>query len=146
MHAPPVTPPYSTPRLAVVNPPPVAQPLGGYQTAYISASPGKPHMVGSLPTNMTSNLTGHSPTGTSRVRTLSQTRPQQYYHAEQVYARPKGFFNRRGDEFIRKGVVRHQPHASMEWHPMFKDYPDPGQGWMDEEGNWIAERGGILKH
>ena len=116
---------------------------------YIAApSPGQMYTVGSLPTSRTMTLAGHSPPMDTRVRTLSQSRPQQYHpHAEQkAYARPRGFFNRRGDEYVRKGVVRRQAHSNMEWHPMFKDYPDPGQGWMDEEGNWIAERGGILKH
>ncbi|CCA72291.1 hypothetical protein PIIN_06225 [Serendipita indica DSM 11827] len=60
--------------------------------------------------------------------------------------RPPGFYNRRGDKFIRRGVIRRQSNPAMEWHQVFDGYPDPGQGWMDEDGNWLPEQGGILKH
>ncbi|KAG8816967.1 hypothetical protein FRC17_000119 [Serendipita sp. 399] len=59
--------------------------------------------------------------------------------------RPKGYFNRRGDQFIRRGVVRRQAVPSMEWSDLFVGYPEPGMGWRDENGHWIPEGGGILK-
>ncbi|KAG8816834.1 hypothetical protein FRC19_011780 [Serendipita sp. 401] len=60
--------------------------------------------------------------------------------------RPKGYFNRRGDQFIRRGVVRRQAIPSMEWSDLFVGYPEPGMGWRDENGHWIPEGGGILRN
>ncbi|KIM33306.1 hypothetical protein M408DRAFT_326072 [Serendipita vermifera MAFF 305830] len=59
--------------------------------------------------------------------------------------RPKGWYNRRGDRFVQKGHVE-RVAAHFQWHPTFKDYPEPGEGWMDENGHFMPVGGGILKN
>jgi hypothetical protein len=59
--------------------------------------------------------------------------------------RPKGWYNRRGDRFVQKGVVEYQA-KHLEWHPTFGGYPPPGEGWMDENGHFMPMGGGILKN
>jgi hypothetical protein len=59
--------------------------------------------------------------------------------------RPKGWYNRRGDRFLQKGVIERQP-KHLEWHPTFGGYPEPGTGWMDENGRFMPIGGGILKN
>jgi hypothetical protein len=59
--------------------------------------------------------------------------------------RPKGWYNRRGDRFVQKGVVERQA-THMQWHPTFGGYPEPGAGWMDEHGHFMPHGGGILKN
>jgi len=59
--------------------------------------------------------------------------------------RPKGWYNRRGDRFVQKGVIERQA-KHLEWHPTFRGYPEPGEGWMDENGRFMPTGGGILKN
>ncbi|KAF4616987.1 hypothetical protein D9613_008889 [Agrocybe pediades] len=48
--------------------------------------------------------------------------------------RRKGWFNRRGDQlWTNDGAYRSAP-AGQEYPPDLDDYPDPGEGWMNEEG------------
>jgi hypothetical protein len=61
------------------------------------------------------------------------------------FLRPKGWYNRRGDRFVQKGVIEYQA-KHLEWHPTFGGYPLPGEGWMDENGHYMPSGGGILKN
>ncbi|KAH7912756.1 hypothetical protein BJ138DRAFT_737627 [Hygrophoropsis aurantiaca] len=48
--------------------------------------------------------------------------------------RRKGFFNRRGDQlWTNEGAYRPAPHG-QEYPPDLDDYPEPGEGWQNEEG------------
>lgn len=59
--------------------------------------------------------------------------------------RPKGWYNRRGDRFVQKGVIE-RPARHLEYHHTFSGYPEPGEGWMDENGHFLPHAGGILKN
>ncbi|KAG8828738.1 hypothetical protein FRC19_000126 [Serendipita sp. 401] len=60
--------------------------------------------------------------------------------------RPQGYYNRRGDRLIRRGVIVRQKDPSMEWADVFSGYPQPGMGWRNETGHWLPEGGGILRN
>jgi hypothetical protein len=70
-----------------------------------------------------------------------------YTHSHESYFRhrPQGWYNRRGDQFIQRGVIKRQP-KHLEWDVVFAKYPEPGTGWMDAEGHYLPPTGGILKH
>lgn len=133
-HSPPPKPPYLTNPVREVNRPVLAErhdPRTG--KAYYQ-------YIGSLPTYLP---TQHAD------RSSFNSKAKRNRHGSQDTrrgTRPPGFYNRRGDKFIRRGVIRRQSNPAMEWHQVFDGYPDPGQGWMDEDGNWLPEQGGILKH
>lgn len=63
----------------------------------------------------------------------------------QGQSRPKGWYNRRGDRFVQRGVIE-RPARHLEYHPTFGGYPEPGEGWMDENGRFLPHGGGILKN
>ncbi|CAG7848403.1 SubName: Full=Uncharacterized protein {ECO:0000313/EMBL:CCA73662.1} [Serendipita indica DSM 11827] len=188
IHTPPTTPPYLTPKVAVLDElPDEQQRQEQHQGSDLYCFPskeldmtripvpteGRTYIVGSYPTNsplsehrrltaipnpVRGRTVSHPPLNSPRYYIpLPPTPPNRHHSLHKqgwqwstaqaaTHARPPGYFNRRGDEFLGRGMVRRQPHARMEWHSMFGDCPDPGHGWMNEHGHWIPEGGGILKH
>lgn len=51
--------------------------------------------------------------------------------------RKKGWFNRRGDQLWTNDGQYKPADEGEEYPPQFDDYPEPGQGWMNEEGTRI---------
>ncbi|KAG8810975.1 hypothetical protein FRB91_005698 [Serendipita sp. 411] len=56
----------------------------------------------------------------------------------------KGWFNRRGDQFIDKNTVICQP-MDRQFSSRFKGYPEVGQGYGDSNGNIIDVQGRLIK-
>jgi hypothetical protein len=77
-------------------------------------------------------------------RSLSNTDSISSHYSDYSSTVPRGWYNRRGDQYIRKGVIIMQP-PERQWHPVFTAYPDVGKGWMDEDGQFLRQSGGILK-
>jgi len=104
-----------------------------------SSSPQK-HAHFSLPHSM--------PNQSNLVERISSQQPSKhhYTHSHESYFRhrPQGWYNRRGDQYIQRGVIKRQPHH-LEWDVIFAKYPEPGTGWMDAEGHFLPPTGGILK-
>ncbi|KAF9057005.1 hypothetical protein BJ165DRAFT_1322173, partial [Panaeolus papilionaceus] len=51
--------------------------------------------------------------------------------------RRKGWFNRRGDQLWTNDGAFKPPPAGQEYPPDLDDYPEQGEGWMNEEGTRI---------
>ncbi|KIY65537.1 hypothetical protein CYLTODRAFT_492235 [Cylindrobasidium torrendii FP15055 ss-10] len=47
--------------------------------------------------------------------------------------RRKGWFNRRGDQLWTNGGSYKTPEPGLEYPPDLDEYPEPGEGWMNEE-------------
>lgn len=109
-------------------------------------SPEK-HAHFDLPHSAPSKMTLHEHVASASPSTHLKPSKHQHSHSQDGYFRepPKGWYNRRGDQFIQKGLVKRQPHY-LEWHRVFNKYPEPGTGWMNEEGQFLAYHGGILKN
>jgi len=89
------------------------------------------------------------PNQSNLVERIASQQPSRhrYTHSHESYFRhrPQGWYNRRGDQFIQRGVIKRQPQH-LEWDVIFAKYPEPGTGWMDAEGHYLPPTGGILKH
>lgn len=127
--------------LAVALPPPVvtssghlAPPSHSHQTYTPVAS--SPHRSPKL-----SSSTLDVPASRHRPSTSADS----FFFLHGQARRPRGWYNRRGDHFVQKGVIQRQ-EKHLEWHPIFNDYPEPGTGWMDENGRFLPMSGGILKN
>jgi hypothetical protein len=53
---------------------------------------------------------------------------------------PKGFYNRRGDQYLEDGIIFCQ-ERKYEFAPEFARFPEPGQGYANLEGMKLHENG-----
>jgi hypothetical protein len=55
-----------------------------------------------------------------------------------------GWYNQRGDQFIKPGTIICQP-KELQYARRFERYPEVGKGYGDSIGNVIDVRGQLLK-